>query len=73
MSPTQFVVVEAKIKYLPEAAKIWFSAHPEYLGDPTKILQLQAAHAYIIKTKHHPAFSKEYLDEPDVRLDHLSY
>jgi hypothetical protein len=59
---------EAQVSGLPEVAKTWLRAHPEYWIDPDKYRQLEVAHAYVTEIKRLTVFSKEYFVELEARL-----
>jgi hypothetical protein len=59
---------ETHVSGLPEVAKIWLRAHPEYWTDPDKYRQLEVAHAYVTEIKRLTVFSKEYFGELEARL-----
>jgi hypothetical protein len=59
---------EAQVSGLPEVAKAWLRAHPEYWIDPDKYRQLEVAHAYVTEIKRLTVFSKEYFGELEARL-----
>ena len=59
---------ETQVSGLPEAAKTWLRAHPEYWSDPDKYRQLEVAHAYVTEIKRLTVFSKEYFGELEARL-----
>lgn len=52
---------------IPEAAKTWLRAHPEYLSDPRKNSKLQSLH-WDVMDEGHPAFSPEYFDSIERKL-----
>jgi hypothetical protein len=59
---------ETQVSGLPEVAKTWLRAHPEYWSDPDKYRQLEVAHAYVTEIKRLTVFSKEYFGELEARL-----
>ena len=59
---------ETQVSGLPEAAKTWLRAHPEYWSDQDKYRQLEVAHAHVTEIKRLTVFSKEYFDELEARL-----
>jgi hypothetical protein len=59
---------EAQVSGLPEVAKTWLRAHPQYWIDPDKYRQLEVAHAYVTEIKRLTVFSKEYFGELEARL-----
>ena len=59
---------EAQVSGLPEVAKTWLRAHPEYWTDPDKYRQLEVAHAYLTEIERLTVFSKEYFDALEARL-----
>lgn len=59
---------EQQISSLPQEAKTWLRAHPDYWNDQSKNLQIQSLHGYLVNIKRIPQFSKEYFDELDVQL-----
>jgi hypothetical protein len=59
---------EVQISGLPEVAKTWLRAHPEYWTDPDKYRQLEVAHSFVTGIKRLTVFSKEYFGELEARL-----
>lgn len=59
---------ETQIRDLPNDAKSWLRAHPDYWTDPAKNLKIQSLHGYLVNNKGITQFSKEYFDELDVQL-----
>jgi hypothetical protein len=59
---------EVQVSGLPEVAKTWLRAHPEYWTDPDKYRQLEVAHSYVTGIKRLTVFSKEYFGELEARL-----
>ena len=59
---------EAHVSGLPEVAKTWLRAHPEYWTDPDQYRQLELAHSYVTEIKRLTVFSKEYFGELEARL-----
>jgi hypothetical protein len=59
---------EAHVSGLPEVAKTWLRAHPEYWTDPDQYRQLEVAHSYVTEIKRLTVFSKEYFGELEARL-----
>jgi|HubBroStandDraft_3_1064219.scaffolds.fasta_scaffold213570_1 hypothetical protein len=59
---------ETQASGLPEVAKSWLRAHPEYWSDPDKYRQLEVAHAYVIEIERLTVFSKEYFGALEARL-----
>jgi hypothetical protein len=59
---------EAQVSGLPEVAKTWLRAHPEYWTDPDKYRQLEVAHSYVTEIKRLTVFSKEYFGELEAWL-----
>ena len=59
---------EVQVSGLPEVAKTWLRAHPEYWTDPDKYRQLEVAHSFVTGIKRLTVFSKEYFGELEARL-----
>jgi hypothetical protein len=59
---------EVQVSGLPEIAKTWLRAHPEYWTDPDKYRQLEVAHSFVTGIKRLTVFSKEYFGELEARL-----
>lgn len=50
---------------IPDNAKAWLRAHPEFVSDPGRIDMLGSAHNYITRNKNVPAFTQAYFDALD--------
>lgn len=65
--PTQVVSDGLENTNLPETAKEWLRAHPEYLRDQRKNSKIQALHWDILDEGHEP-FSKPYFESMEIHL-----
>lgn len=52
---------------LPESAKTWLRAHPEYMTDQRKNTKIQSLH-YDVIDEGHAAFSPAYFDSLEIKL-----
>lgn len=52
---------------LPETAKTWLRAHPDYLSNPRKNAKIQSLHWDVVE-EGHEAFSKPYFDSLEIKL-----
>lgn len=53
---------------LPAAAQAWLKEHPEYLNDPTKNRQIQAAHRFVDEVQNIPLWTPEYFEKIETHL-----
>jgi|GEM_PF-2659850 hypothetical protein len=66
--PPQAHDFEAKIAALPEPAKTWLRARPEYMNDQDKNEQIGAAHNYVVKVQRKQAWTPEYFEALETHL-----
>lgn len=59
---------EEVINGLPQNAKDWLRAHPEFVSDQAKITRLRNADGYFVNTKGMTQFSPEYFDALDAEF-----
>lgn len=53
---------------LPAAAQTWLKEHPEYLSDPSKNRQIQAAHNFVAEVERTPLWTPEYFEKIETHL-----
>lgn len=53
---------------VPDSAKTWLRAHPEFINDSSKTDDLGAVHNYLTKTKRIANFSQDYFDALDTEF-----
>jgi hypothetical protein len=68
MQATQPPTMEAQIAVLPQKARAWIRAHPDYWTDKHKNRQLTGLHGYLTDTKGLRPFSQEYFDRLENEL-----
>lgn len=56
---------EQRIAQMPDKAKEWLRAHPEFISDDSLNRKIGAAHQYLTETKGVQAFSQAYFDALD--------
>ena len=59
---------EGAIKALPEKAKSWLRAHPEYMTDPQKNQKIQTLHNFVTGIEDKKPFTDEYFDSIEMHL-----
>jgi hypothetical protein len=64
--PQQLSPLEQVLATVPEGARGWLRAHPEYLGDPEKNAQIQHAHLVAARETGDQEFGPHYYE----RLEH---
>jgi hypothetical protein len=59
---------ESQIAQLPDDAKAWLRAHPDYWTDKQKNRQLTGLHGYLVDTRGLAPFSEQYFDRLESEL-----